>query len=95
MRDKTKNDHNKSPDCLPSERPLSGPVMSGLEGEYRQGGLLNLSCSAAPGRPPPHIGWTINNQEVSIMVTENGLNYFVDGKWFNYFGDGKWFELFW
>ena len=87
MRDKTKNDHNKSPDCLPLERPLSGPVMSGLEGEYRQGGLLNLSCSAAPGRPPPHIGWTINNQEVSsILVKENGLNYFVDGKWF---------ELFW
>ena len=44
-------------------------MLSGLEAEYQQGSLLNVSCQTSPGFPPPSIDWAINGQKVRERET--------------------------
>lgn len=50
--------------CIVAERPALPPILSGMQSEYQQGSILNVSCSSSPGLPAPDLTWTINGQKV-------------------------------
>jgi len=51
------------------ERPALPPILSGMQSEYQQGSILNVSCSSSPGLPAPDLTWTINGQKVPAFST--------------------------
>ena len=59
--------------CIVAERPPLPPILSGMQSEYQQGSILNVSCSSSPGLPAPDLTWTINGQKVGIFGSEGSL----------------------
>jgi len=55
------------------ERPALPPILSGMESEYQQGSILNVSCKSYPGLPAPLLSWSINGQKVPAFSSESSM----------------------